>query len=115
MVYSTIKQVALAKKSKGNKNISIKKKEELKHLLSQLNAVTPICNKNNKVKSTDVVFKAVEYINQLHRKIAEKKGLEALQQIQKNARNKAIQQLMSMKNKTKNISQVKMKCFWLIV
>ena len=107
MVHSAINKCALAKNKKT------KKKQELKYLISKLNAVTPVCNKNKSIKSSDVVFKAVEYINQLHKKIAEKKGVENLLEIQKNARNKAIQQLMSMKNKTQNVSKVISCLFYL--
>ena len=111
MVHSSARKCAQAKNIKSKRKRFIKKKQELKHLLDKLNAVTPSCNENKNVKSTDVVFKAVEYINQLHKKIAEKKGAENLLEIQKNARNKAIQQLMSIKSKTKDVSQVKYKLF----
>ena len=114
MVHSSAKKYAHHKNIKSTKKRFIKKKQELSYLLSKLNEVTPICKKKNNFKSTDVVFQAVKYINQLHKKIADKKGLKALQQIQKNASNKAIQQLMSMKNKAKNVSQVK-NIFLLII
>ena len=104
MVHSLAKKCAHAKNIKSTKKRFIKKKQELKYLLHKLNRVSQVCNEKTSFKSTDVVFKAVKYINQLHKKIAEKKGLEELQQIQENARNKAIQQLMSIKNKKQNVS-----------
>ena len=74
-------------------------------MYNQLNAVLPsfydqdlVCSTDKDlVCGTDVIFKAVQYINQLHRRVANERGVEALQQIQNNARKIALQKLNKMK------------------
>ena len=76
---------------------TLKKKSEIRSLYNQLNAVLPSFDDQDHVCGTDVVFKAVQYINQLHRRVANERGVEALQQIQNNARKIALQQFMAMR------------------
>ena len=94
------------KSRKSMKIKSLKKKQELDHLFNQLNELLPSCSDKNHVQGSDVVLKAAQYINQIHRKVAEQKGAEALQKIQESARTKAHQQLMAMKKKTGNFNEV---------
>ena len=99
MVQSISKTLTSLSKMPTSKSIkkSLKKKSEIRSLYNQLNAVLPSFNDQDLVCGTDVVFKAVQYINQLHRRVANERGVEALQQIQNNARKIALQQLMAMK------------------
>ena len=99
MVQSISKKLTSLSKKPTSKSIkkSLKKKSEIRSLYNQLNAVLPSFNDQDLVCGTDVVFKAVQYINQLHRRVANERGVEALQQIQNNARKIALQQLMAMK------------------
>ena len=76
----------------------VKNKQEMRNLYSELNAVLPSCG--DQVCGTDVVLKAVRYINQLHRRVAAERGVKALQQIQNNARKIALQQLVATKAQT---------------
>ena len=69
----------------------------------KLNQIIPSYGCKNRVESSDVVLKAVKYINQLHKKVATEKGVEAMQQIQENARIQARRQLMTMKNKANEV------------
>ena len=73
------------------------RKQELKILYNQLNKAVPSVNDHDHVCGTDVVLKAVQYINQLHRRVANERGVEALKQIQNNARKIALQHYMAMK------------------
>ena len=95
------KQVSTKQTSKSIKK-TLKKKSEIRSLYNQLNKVLPSFNDQDLVCGTDVVFKAVQYINQLHRRVANERGVEALQQIQNNARKIALQQLMAMKTQKLN-------------
>ena len=103
MVRSKIKMKV--KSRKKTKMSSYKKKQELKTILNKLYSVIP-CKSNDRLRSTDVVFKAVQYINQVHKKVAEEKGIEALHRIQQIARKKAFMQFMSMKIGAKSLPQV---------
>ena len=103
MVRSKIKMKV--KSRKKTKMSSYKKKQELKIILNKLYSVIP-CKSNDRLRSTDVVFKAVQYINQVHKKVAEEKGIEALHRIQQIARKKALKQFMSMKIGAKSLPQV---------
>ena len=104
MVQSISKKQTLFTKKSTNKSIkkALKKKSEIRSLYNQLNAVLPSFDDQDHVCGTDVVFKAVQYINQLHRRVANERGVEALQQIQNNARKIAVQQLMAMKTQKFN-------------
>ena len=76
----------------------VKNKQEMRNLYNELNAVLPSCG--DQVCGTDVVLKAVQYINQLHRRVAAERGVKALQQIQNDARKIALQQLVAMNAQT---------------
>ena len=93
--------LTVMKSRKVNRRTS-KKKQEIRSLYNQLNAVLPSFDDQDLVCGTDVVFKAVQYINQLHRRVANERGVEALQQIQNNAKKIALQQHMEMKTKSAN-------------
>ena len=82
----------------------VKNKQEMRGLYSELKAVLPSCG--DQVCGTDVVIKAVQYINQLHRRVAVEKGVKTLQQIQKNARKLALQQFVAMKAQTIEVSKM---------
>ena len=79
---------------------NLKKKQEIRCLYNQLNKVLPSFDDQDLICGTDVVFKAVQHINQLHRRVANERGVEALQQIQNKAREIAFQQFMAMKAKS---------------
>ena len=79
------------------KRKTLKKKQEIKSLYNQLNKVLPSFDNQNHVCGTDVVLKAVQYINQLHRRVANERGVEVLKQIQNNARKIALRQHFAMK------------------
>ena len=117
MVRSISKKQALTAKMPTSKSIkkSSKKKSEIRSLYNQLNAVLPSFDNQDLVCGTDVVFKAVQYINQLHRRVANERGVEALQQIQNNARKIALQQLMEMKAQKLNKVSIKLKKYILTV
>ena len=102
MVRSARRRYSL-KSKKTIKIKSLKKKQELNHLFNELNELLPSCSDKNHVKSSNVVLRAVKYIYQLHRKVAEENGVEALHQIQENARIQARRQLMTMKNKANEV------------
>ena len=89
-------KVSVVKNLKVTKT-NMKKKQEIKSLYNKLNAVLPSFDDQDHVCGADVVFKAVQYINLLHRRVTNERGVEALQQIQNNASKIALQQLMAMK------------------
>ena len=91
-----VSESSLMRSHKIQKRTS-KRKQEIKSLYSQLNKVLPSFDNQNHVCGTDVVLKAVQYINQLHRRVANERGVEVLQQIQNNARKIALQQHIAMK------------------
>ena len=103
MVRSKIKMKI--KNRKHNQISSNNNKQEIKSLLNKLNSVVP-CKTKGRLKSTDVVFKAVQHINRLHKKIAEEKGVEALHHVQKNARIKALKKFKAMNTETRMLPEV---------
>ena len=84
-------------KSHRAKKRTSKSKQEIRSLYNQLNAVLPSFDDQDLVCGTDVVFKAVQYINQLHRRVANERGVKALQQIQNKARSIALRQFIAMR------------------
>merc|ERR1712183_1014649 len=70
------------------------KKDELKTLFTELGAMVPSCKDTPSSSGLNVVLKSVDYINQLHRQVAAERGIAALQEIQNNARQVALQQMM---------------------
>ena len=99
----------LVKKNRNVSKTNLNKKQEIRFLYNQLNKVLPSFDDQDLVCGTDVVFKAVQYINQLHRRVANERGVETLEQIQNNARNTALQQLMTMKAQKLNEVNIKFK------
>merc|ERR1712096_210845 len=98
MVHSAKKiHVKTAKTMNSRKIKKVKRNEELRSLYDELSTVLPSFGDQGRVCGTDVVLKAVQYIDQLHRRVADQRGVQALQKIQQNARNIALQQLMAMK------------------
>ena len=98
MVHSANKiHVKTAKTMNSRKIKKVKRNEELRSLYDEMSTVLPSFGDQGRVCGTDVVLKAVQYIDQLHRRVADERGAGALQKIQQNARNIALQQLMAMK------------------
>merc|ERR1719427_2226468 len=77
------------------KKIIKKRKQEIRNLYKQLNNVLPCFE--DRVCGAEVVLKAVQYIDQMHRRVAAERGFKALQQIQNNAKKIALKQLMMIK------------------
>merc|ERR1712183_141681 len=101
MVHSANKiHVKTAKTMKRIKIKKVKRNEELRNLYDELSTVLPSFGAQGRVCGTDVVLKAVQYIDQLHRRVADERGVQALQNIQQNAKNIALQQLLAMKAQT---------------
>merc|ERR1712096_199109 len=84
------------------KRIIKKRKQEIRNLYKQLNKVLPCFE--DRVCGAEVVLKAVQYIDQLHRRVAAERGVKTLQKIQNNARKIALQQLMVMNAQTIEIN-----------
>ena len=90
-----VSNISVVKSQKAKKRTS-ENKQEMKSLYNQLSKVLHSVDDQGHVCGIDVVLKAVQYINQLHRRVANERGVEALQQIQNNAKKIALQHLMEM-------------------
>ena len=96
------RHVSLAKRQQISKITKrrMKNKQEIRNLYNELNAVLPSCRDHHVCGTDQIVLKAVQYINQLHRRVAAEMGVKALLKIQTNAKRIAFQQLMAMKAQT---------------